>query len=215
MFARMWYICTMSSHTDWSAILCPWSRYSVVTSLSLVVVRRRRPTTLMPPRPSGTHPPVLSSRVITWALTRASQSSLHHRTNHNCQAASLSDTIRDAILRCNQKLTRVSLIYRTEPTSKKWKNRKKTKSKKCICSEVLVNSPGNLCSQSWRRKGRLWWEGFAQKEAFKPELNWTELNWTDYIEHTCSLEGLNCWINYTIIQWYRQLKMTKIAWQNR
>ena len=125
MFARMWYICTMSSHTDWSAILCPWSRYSVVTSLSLVVVRRRRPTTLMPPRPSGTHPPVLSSRVITWALTRASQSSLHHRRNHNCQAASLSDTIRDAILRCNQKLTRVSLIYRTEPTSKKWKNRKK------------------------------------------------------------------------------------------
>jgi len=37
------------------------------------------------------------------------------------------------------------------------------------------------------------------------------LNWTDFIEHTCSLEGLNCWINYTIIQWYRQLKMTKVA----
>jgi len=42
-----------------------------------------------------------------------------------------------------------------------------------------------------------------------------ELNWADFIEHTCSLEGLNCWINYTIIQWYRQLKMTKTAWQNR
>jgi len=39
------------------------------------------------------------------------------------------------------------------------------------------------------------------------------LNWTDFIEHTCSLEWLNCWINYTIIQWYRQLKMTKIARQ--
>ena len=38
---------------------------------------------------------------------------------------------------------------------------------------------------------------------------------TDLIEHTCSLEGLNCWINYTIIQWCRQLKMTKIARQNR
>ena len=24
------------------------------------------------------------------------------------------------------------------------------------------------------------------------------LNWTDFIEHTCSLEGLNFWINYTI-----------------
>ena len=41
------------------------------------------------------------------------------------------------------------------------------------------------------------------------------LNWTDFIEHTCSLEGPNCWINYTIIQWYRQLTMTKIARQKR
>jgi len=34
---------------------------------------------------------------------------------------------RDAILTCNQKLTSVSLIYRTEPTTKKWKNRKTKK----------------------------------------------------------------------------------------
>jgi len=34
------------------------------------------------------------------------------------------DTIRDAILTCAQKLTRVSLIYRTEPTTKKWKTEK-------------------------------------------------------------------------------------------
>ena len=31
------------------------------------------------------------------------------------------------------------------------------------CSEVSVNSPGNLWSQSGRRKGRLRWEGFAEK----------------------------------------------------
>ena len=31
------------------------------------------------------------------------------------------DTIRDSILTCNQKLTWVSLIHRTEPTTKKWK----------------------------------------------------------------------------------------------
>jgi len=37
------------------------------------------------------------------------------------------DTIRDAILTRNQKLTRVGLIYRTEPTTKKWKNRKNKK----------------------------------------------------------------------------------------
>jgi len=36
------------------------------------------------------------------------------------------------------------------------------------CSEVLVNSPGNPWSQSKRRKGRLWWEGFAEKESFEP-----------------------------------------------
>jgi len=35
-------------------------------------------------------------------------------------------------------------------------------------SEVSVNSPGNPWSQSRRRNGRLWWEGFAEKEGFKP-----------------------------------------------
>ena len=35
------------------------------------------------------------------------------------------DTIRDAILTCARKPTRVSLIYRTEPTTKKCKNREK------------------------------------------------------------------------------------------
>jgi len=37
--------------------------------------------------------------------------------------------IRDADLMCAQKLTCISLIYRTEPTTKKWKNGK-TKVKK-------------------------------------------------------------------------------------
>ena len=39
------------------------------------------------------------------------------------------DTIRDAILTCVQKLTQVSLIYRTEPTTEKCKNRKTRKEK--------------------------------------------------------------------------------------
>jgi len=34
------------------------------------------------------------------------------------------DTIRDAILTCAPKPTRVSLIYRTEPTTEKWKTEK-------------------------------------------------------------------------------------------
>jgi len=44
---------------------------------------------------------------------------------------------------CAQKLTLVSLIYHTEPKTKKWK-REKLKSKKQICSEVLKNSPISL-----------------------------------------------------------------------
>jgi len=30
-----------------------------------------------------------------------------------------------------------------------------------------IGSPGNPWSQSGRRKGRLLWEGFAEKESFK------------------------------------------------
>ena len=79
------------------------------------------------------------------------------------------DTIRDAILTCDRKPTWVSLIYRTEPTTKKCENRKKTKSRKLIYSKITVNSPGNPRSKylSRRKEGpRL--EGFAEKEGFKP-----------------------------------------------
>ena len=49
------------------------------------------------------------------------------------------------------------------------KNRKsRPREKKRMCSEVSVNSPGNPWSQSRRRNGRLWWEGFAEKVSFKP-----------------------------------------------
>jgi len=34
--------------------------------------------------------------------------------------------------------------------------------------EASVNSSGKPWSQSRRRKGRLWWEEFAEKEDFKP-----------------------------------------------
>jgi len=50
-------------------------------------------------------------------------------------ASRVYDTIRDAILTCAQKLTWVSLIYRTEPSTK---SGKKLKSKKWICFEILV-----------------------------------------------------------------------------
>jgi len=45
-------------------------------------------------------------------------------------------------------------------------NRKKTIKQKTDMLRT-VNSPGNPLSQSWRRKGRLRWAGFAEKEGFK------------------------------------------------
>jgi len=54
------------------------------------------------------------------------------------------------------------------PTTKKCKNRK-TKSRKQICSEITVNNPGNPCSEYLRRRNKgLQFEGFAEKEGFKP-----------------------------------------------
>jgi len=44
---------------------------------------------------------------------------------------------------------------------------RKSREKKRTCSEVSVNSPGNPWSQSRRRNGKLWWEGFVEKESFK------------------------------------------------
>ena len=66
------------------------------------------------------------------------------------------DTIRDVILTCAWKPTWVSLIYCMETTAKKCKNRKTKNStvKDGMCSEVTVNSLGNPCSESWRRKGK-------------------------------------------------------------
>jgi len=56
------------------------------------------------------------------------------------------------ILTCARKPTSVILIYRTEPTTKKCKNRKKTKSRKQIRSEITVNSQGNPRSKYLSRK---------------------------------------------------------------
>ena len=78
------------------------------------------------------------------------------------------DTIRDAVLTCHAKpdVSRLNL-YCTGPKSEK---SGKLKIKERTCSEVSAYSLGNPWIQSWRRKGGLWWEGFAEKEGFKPGM---------------------------------------------
>ena len=45
----------------------------------------------------------------------------------------------------------------------------KTKSRKQICPEITVNSPGNPCSKYLsRKKGRATVKRFVEKEGFKP-----------------------------------------------
>jgi len=77
--------------------------------------------------------------VCTWTKDRNQEWGLAVQAK-TVQTFNTYDTIWDAMLTCNQKLTWVSLIYCTEPTTKKWKNRKR---EKWICSEVSVNSVGN------------------------------------------------------------------------
>ena len=72
-------------------------------------------------------------------------------------------TIRDAILTCAQKPTRVSLVYRTELTTKKLKT-EKLKSKKNRYAQKCQQTVQEI--QSWRREERLRWEGFAENGVF-------------------------------------------------
>jgi len=61
-------------------------------------------------------------------------------------------------------------------------------------------SAGNLWSQSWRRKGRLWWEGFAENEGFKFKFTQPELI-TQLLKSSVLLCSLHAWpINDFIVQ---------------
>jgi len=88
----------------------------------------------------------------------------HHTDTHTRY-----DTIRDAILTCAQKPTRVSLIYRTGPTTKKWKNRK-TEKKIRICSEVSENIWGIRGVSPEEEK-----EGYGEKDLQKRKV--VSLEW--------------------------------------
>jgi len=53
-----------------------------------------------------------------------------------------------------------------EPTTKSGKP-EKLKRKKPDMFRSISKQSGYSWNQSWRRKGRLRWEGFAEKEGFK------------------------------------------------
>ena len=58
------------------------------------------------------------------------------------------------------------------------RKREKLKSSKRICSEVSV-----IRSQSWRKIGRLRWEGFAERKGFS--LYTDDLLWRNYPSPQC------------------------------
>jgi len=76
---------------------------------------------------------------------------------------------RDAVLTCAQKPTRVSLIYRTEPTTKSGKQKKSKKPD--TLRSIGKQSGESVKSARKKKKEGLQWEGFAEKEGFKPGMN--------------------------------------------
>ena len=80
------------------------------------------------------------------------------------------DTTRDDILTCARKLTRVSLIYRTEATTKSGKTEKKPLKIKHGCSEVSVNNPRIRGVSPEEEKKGYAREGFVEKEGLKPGM---------------------------------------------
>ena len=83
-------------------------------------------------------------------------------------------------MRSKAYISQINLQHGTT-TDRREQEEWKTKEWKRICSEVSVNSPGNPWSQSRRRKGRLWWERFAEKESFKPGVEeWRGDGWWEW-----------------------------------
>jgi len=79
------------------------------------------------------------------------------------------DTIRDTILTCAQKLTQVSLIYLTKPTTKKWKT-EKLKSKKTD----MLRSIGKQSGESV--ESGLKWQTCCTQKCLLSVINLPPLN---------------------------------------
>ena len=82
-------------------------------------------------------------------------SSLNQQNTRLLQVSGLEryDTIRGAILTCAQTLTWVSLVYRTEPTTKKWKKWKTKKTTGFVTSHHRMYRKLNRLGSQQRRAG--------------------------------------------------------------
>jgi len=91
------------------------------------------------------------------------QATFCHSRRRVARCAALNrDTIRDAILTFARKPTRVGLIYRTETTTKNCETEKLKSKRRYVRSNS--KSLGNHVVSSEKEKGRLQWEGFAEKK---------------------------------------------------
>ena len=83
--------------------------------------------------------------------------------------AILYDTIRDAVLTCAQKLTRVSLIYHTEPTTKSGKT-EKVKIKKMDMLRSIDKQSGESVESVLKKKRKAMVGRICRKGRFKPGM---------------------------------------------
>jgi len=103
---------------------------------------------------------------LTAAATGKARSSSVMRRVDGTTSDTEYDTIRDASLTCARKPTRVGLIYRTEPTTKKCKT-EKLESKRTDMLRSNSKSLGDHVVSPEEKKERLQGERFAEKESFK------------------------------------------------
>jgi len=75
------------------------------------------------------------------------------------------DTIRDAVLTCTKKLTSVSLIYRTEPTTKSGKQ----KSKKTDILRSIGKQSGEYVESVLKKKRKATVDRICRKGMLSPE----------------------------------------------
>jgi len=85
-------------------------------------------------------------------------------------------------VRSKANMSQLNLGYRTEPTTEKCKNRK-TKSRKQICSEITVNSPGNIVSASTLQSYKRHLKTFLLQQSFRLALYSGPRSDLDYLGH--------------------------------